>query len=254
MTRIDLVLKSGFMKLRRSHISLLHILLPVLAVLAFTWYAGVTKVDKTEIAVGYFQVLSLGFPTIIGVVCAMVAERDMNAGKGFDLLTSTNPKVMSIVGMLITTLFLGFLSVIIAVMGFGESISAIYSENPFTMKFYFIVVCTMILTNTLLYAFHLFVSLRFGKGASTGLGVFGSLVSALMITGLGDGIWMFIPCSWSIRFTTMLAYAEVSPGSLTNQLVAEARLATVSCTAMTVIVIVGLLIWFNRWEGKTSYE
>ena len=42
----------------------------------------------------------------------------------------------------------------------------------------------------------------FGKGASIGIGIIGSLISALMLTGLGDGIWQVIPWAYSMRLSS----------------------------------------------------
>ena len=41
--------------------------------------------------------------------------------------------------------------------------------------------------------------MSFGKGASMGLGIAGSLIAALMITGLGDATWKYIPWAWGVR-------------------------------------------------------
>ncbi len=50
-----------------------------------------------------------------------------------------------------------------------------------------------------IYLIHLFVGMSFGKGASMGLGIAGSLIAALMITGLGDATWKYIPWAWGVR-------------------------------------------------------
>lgn len=75
------------------------------------------------------------------------------------------------------------------------------------------------LTMLPIYLIHLFVGMSFGKGASVGLGIAGSLIAALMITGLGDATWKYIPWAWGVRAMdyTVLAwdspqlYAQVKP-------------------------------------------
>lgn len=69
----------------------------------------------------------------------------------------------------------------------------------------------MLITMLPIYLIHLFVGMSFGKGASMGLGIAGSLIAALMITGLGDATWKYIPWAWGVRAMDYTVLAWDSP-------------------------------------------
>ena len=48
------------------------------------------------------------------------------------------------------------------------------------------------------------ISFRFGKNTCIGLGAVGSLLAALLQTGLGTGIWFVIPYGICLLYTSML--------------------------------------------------
>ena len=76
----------------------------------------------------------------------------------------------------------------------------ILKQNVLPPNFYIKIVLIIFLSQIFLYIFHLWLSIRFGSGASIGIGIFESLIAGLFITGLGDGIWQYVPCSFAVRF------------------------------------------------------
>ncbi|MCS4516480.1 hypothetical protein JTS93_10565 [Clostridium botulinum] len=58
----------------------------------------------------------------------------------------------------------------------------------------------LFVANVLLYILHVLVTLKLGRGASIGLGIAGTLLSALMLTGLGDRVWQWTPWAFGVRF------------------------------------------------------
>lgn len=53
----------------------------------------------------------------------------------------------------------------------------------------------LIASTVILYLLHLVIAFLFDSGATIGLGIFEVLVSALLLTGLGDNIWQFVPAA-----------------------------------------------------------
>ena len=82
-----------------------------------------------------------------------------------------------------------------------------------------------------LYAFHLFLSLCFGKAASMAAGIVEAVLAALMLTGLGDGCWPVVPCAWSGRWSSYLLLYEAG-----------------------VLITAGIFIWFHYYEGRQCEE
>lgn len=101
-----------------------------------------------------------------------------------------------------------------------------------------------------LYSFHLFLAFRFNKAISIGVGITESLISALFLTGLGDGIWSYVPCSWSARFVTYALTMEIGKGSLAP----DCKIAILICVMLTISSFILYGIWACRWEGQSSSD
>jgi ABC-2 type transport system permease protein len=110
----------------------------------------------------------------------------------------------------------------------------------------------LIAGSVFLYILHLFVSLRFGRGASIGLGIVESLISALALTGLGDGKWYYIPCTWSARLCDCLVFIWNNPSQAVGYTEIEKCMMVAIPATITAFVI--SLFWFQRWEGSRSNE
>ena len=62
------------------------------------------------------------------------------------------------------------------------------------------------------------VGFSLGKSVSMGIGIVGSLLSALLVTGLGDFIWKFLPWGWGVRFMDYCVLRYVNEGQFHSNL------------------------------------
>lgn len=245
-------LKSDLMKLRRQPLLLIHLLVPLaglgifLAYFAYTPYTPVSKVS------GYLQVIAIAFPTMIGIVCAIAADQEASAGNYQQMLDQPS-RLIPIGSKLTLLLVLGFGSALLAVVGFGAGFLYGLDQSPYKLAFYVKAACILFGSSVFLYALHVYISLRFGKGASIGLGIIESLVAALLLTGLGDQNWIYIPSAWAARFITSWMQIELSGGVPypSELLIQPGILCCIGGTAAIMILLGG---WFKRWEGRTSLE
>ena len=104
-----------------------------------------------------------------------------------------------------------------------------------------------------IYLIHLFVGMSFGKGASMGLGIAGSLIAALMITGLGDATWKYIPWAWGVRAMDYTVLAWDSP-QLYVQVKTDFFSGMIISVCCTVCLLIASLVWFHGWEGGKNSE
>ena len=86
----------------------------------------------------------------------------------------------------------------------------------------------------------------FGKGASIGLGIVGSLISALMLTGIGDGIWPIVPWAYSVRLCSYFIMYNSST-LMENQSIIHSMIMMI---IYMVTLLVLQLIFINYWEGR----
>lgn len=141
---------------------------------------------------------------------------------------------------------LGILSITLAVGMFAVG----FKTAPTLM---YLKAAGLLITGSLfLYILHLFVSLRYGRGASIGLGITESLISALALTGLGDKIWYYLPCTWSARFCDNLVYSWLYRAKAFGY--AETERCLIIAVPATVFAFVLSLLWFKNWEGRKTYD
>ena len=247
-------------KVKHTPLLWMHIVIPLIGITAFLFDFTLSHSSSVSQTGGYLQVLAMVFPLLIGVICAMCIDEESQAGNFQVLFTSSNPKVLAFLGKLIFVFFLGMGAVMIAAIGYHLGIMGIFHKNPFPLKFYIIASCILIGSNLFEYVFHLFLSMRFGKSASIGMGIAEMLISAILNTDLGDKIWVVIPCTWGMRFvTTWTNFASKSAlaaqrNMMASQTSAELHAGIVICIAATAACIIFACIWFSLWEGRRSED
>lgn len=242
------LIRGDFKKLHRSSIVWMHIVAPILIALLFVWYYSSSAINDIS-KVGYFmQALSIGFPLIIGIVCAMVVEQEAYAGNFQELLMSKN-KLLSFFSKICMLTFMAVASLITAVGILAIGLEFLLHKNPFSATFYGKIILLLLFCEIFLYLLHLLCSFKFGTGASVGLGISESLIAAIMLTGLGDKIWKWIPCSWGGKacdnYILLNTYKDNS-----GTYMQEFQSTLYIFAAATVIFLLIGFLWFNYFEGR----
>ncbi|MBX4263956.1 lantibiotic immunity ABC transporter MutG family permease subunit [Clostridium estertheticum] len=243
-------IKSDFYKLRHTSIPWIHLLIPLAGAIMFLAYYRISSWDTVKKTSGYLETLAIAFPLLIGIISGIVIEQEEQAGNFQTLLCNTKSKNTTYLSKLIVLLLLGSFSIILAVGIFALGFQTM--PNIFYLK----AAGALVIGNIFLYILHVFMSLQFGKGASTGLGVAESLISALMLTGLGDGVWRFIPSAWSVRFCDYLVFKFTyhSVNSYATQAALDTKQGLFIMLFAICIAFAISLFWFKKWEGRKSYD
>ena len=244
-------------KAKHTPLLWIHLAIPLIGAAAMVCYDSSSKTAYSVSNVGgYLQLLAIAFPLLIGIICSLCIEQESQAGKFQVLFTASKPKFLALLSKFLFLVMLGFGSALVAVFCYAGGISVVLHKNLFSWNFY--MTATLILTGSFLfcYIFHLFLSLRFGKGASMGVGIAELLLAAIFITDLGDKIWVAFPCTWGIRFVT--TWTNVASKSalqadkymMASQTAAELHTGILICIVATILSILVAFVWFSRWEGK----
>ena len=98
-----------------------------------------------------------------------------------------------------------------------------------------------------LYLLHLFLNLAFSKTISLCMGTAQLVVSALFLTGLGEGRWQFFPCAWGGRWSGYLLQYWKGNESVSGEYVAN---SLVVGAVVTILFWCGALLWFHYYEGR----
>ncbi|MEG1254655.1 lantibiotic immunity ABC transporter MutG family permease subunit [Clostridium sp.] len=246
-------IKADLYKLRRTSVLWIHILIPFLGAIVFLAYYSFSSWNVSEKASAYFQALGIAFPLLIGLICSMVVSQEEQAGNFQQLLTGSKWRGTTLFSKLILLILGSLFSIAIALAIFGMGFQYVLKQNNFTFNCYVQVGFGLLLGNIILYIFHTFLSLRYGKGASIGGGIVGSLISAIMLTGLGDKIWKVTPWSWAVRFCDYTVLSQTN-SDLYNMAQGELKKGVIIMAIATFAALVMILFWFSFWEGRKSLE
>ena len=244
------LLKAECLKTKRTKLLLTHLLVPIAISGLFLAYYSYSPWDFHGKITAYFQGLACGLPIIIGLVCAMASEQEANAGHYQSMLVTTKLKIKAYLSKLVLLLMYSFGAIFMSVAIFSIGFRELLHELDFDYLFYSIAACIIFGSHIIFYILHLFVSLQFGKGASIGLGIVEALLVALLLTGLGDTIWPFLPYGWSGHFVTLWILA--SAGTNLTWLEASIQTSIVWCLGGIILAFALSCLWFWRWEGRAS--
>ncbi|MGE7093375.1 lantibiotic immunity ABC transporter MutG family permease subunit [Lysinibacillus sp. NPDC048646] len=244
------LLRAEFLKSKRTPFLLMHLLVPIIISGLFLAYYSYSPWDFNGKVTAYYQALACGLPIIIGLVCAMSSEQEASAGHFQLMLTATSIKILAFVSKLLHLLLFSFAAILFSILVFSFGFIEILHEDRFDVQFYVIGACILFGSTIFLYILHLFTSLRFGKGASIGLGIVEALLVALLLTGLGDGIWSFIPYGWGGHFISFWALYE--SGVELSVVHTGLQVGMITCISATLLAFIWACLWFWRWEGRKS--
>lgn len=251
MLQLKKLLKADIIKLKSTQMLWMHLYIPILGLIIFLGYYSNTSWSNFAEVSAYLQVLCMVYPILIGIITSMAADQEYEAGRFQNILINSKPKYLTFISKLILLLLLGTLSVILAVFGFYIGYSSI-GNNIYPISINLAVIGILIGSNVFQYILHLFLSYRFSKGVSIGIGIVESLTSALFLTGMGDGRWPIVPSSWSIRFigSLLMKYQNGSNVFIDPDL----HSGIIISIAATIFFFIIMLVWFTRWEGKKLEE
>ena len=220
MTSIFRCLKAEFLKCKHSVLLYIHILIPLLGAIIFAGYFLVSGWDVQTKVSAYLEVLAVSFPFLAGIIVGIVVQIEHQAGH-YQLMLGTIPSRPATYIGKILLLIIGAIGAVVLALGV---FALIYQEAPFAL------------------------GLNFGKGASMGLGIAGSLIAALMITGLGDVVWRYNPWAWGVRSMDYIVL-EWSQPDIFKLLSADFMSGIVIALLCSLLLFFFSIVWFCSWEG-----
>ncbi len=249
-------LKADFQKSKHTSVIWIHVIIPAVGALLFlSYYSLYGGAKSLENHGSYFDALAIVFPLLIGLICGMVVSQEEQAGGFQVLLSSTRSRSTTYLSKLFMLILMEAFSVFLAlsIMLLGLKFALHVSNIPYLL--YLKMFGWLIFSNIFLYIFHVFISLEFGRGASILLGIAGTLIAALMVTGLGDRCWTYLPWAWGVRFCdlTILNFMSVTKELSTFLHYSKEKAMWIMIAANCSALILSLL-WFKFWEGRKSYE
>lgn len=248
MGKLGRGLTAEFLKMQRSWLLWLHLLMPFLGITLFLSYYSASGWSEWGKIAGYMEVVSVICPTMAGVICGLASEQEKQAGHMQNLLGLTKSRWRNMSTKIVVLLLCNLFAILLTVVEFGVGFRLGISSVGIPLPAYALLAVLIWVPQIFAYLFHLFLGLRFSKGVTIGVGIVESLVSALLMTGLGEGLWHWIPCGWAGRFTGyfMIVARGTSEGDV---LYGEIRWGIICMAVYTVVAAVLFFYWLNRYEG-----
>ncbi|CUX27537.1 lantibiotic immunity ABC transporter MutG family permease subunit [Clostridium sp. C105KSO13] len=249
MGKLGRAMASEFLKMRRTWILWIHVVMPVTGIFIFLLYyryAGGTNWGKIS---GYMEVLALVCPTLVGIICALAADQEKEAGHLQNLFGVTKSRCFIMAEKLALLLICNLAALFLAAEGFGIGFGGGQSNLEIPGNFYVIMTVFLWLPQFFAYCFHLYLGLRFSKGITIGAGIVESLLAALFLTGMGDEIWVFFPCAWAERFImyyTLYIRGKINISFLTGQV----KVGIILAGLLTLAGGVLFFAWIHVYEGS----
>lgn len=240
-----------FLKYNRTFLPWIHVLLPAgIAVLTAVFGLVTPAYSWGSITSGYLQVLGMAFPLVIAIICSKAVELEAEAGHFQTVLANSQRKILYFVKF-VSLIVMEIVAICLALFIFGLLYRS--DANVPYLAFYGYVGLFFLASTVILYLIHLLIAFLFGSGATIGLGIFEVLVSALFLTGIGDGIWQFVPAAWPARLMEDLFYMLQYPDQ--NPMFVQRLLLWLEVAFPTTLLgLVLSLLWFDRWQGRSSVE
>lgn len=227
--------RAELLKMKHTFLIPFHVAVPVVIAGFMLFYYHGTIGNPMGQTMAYFELIGVGLPFVVSIVCAgNIGLEEQNHFQVF--LGNYKVKGKGFVVKGVVLFGMGVLAIFGAAVLFAAGYHFLLGKEGIGMQ-YVRLTGTLIFGSVPLYLEHLFLNLIFPKTVSQCVGVVQSVVSALFLTGLGEGRWQFFPATWSARG---IRYC--------NDPVNGKRVLFCLLLLFLMCVIIG--VWFHKYEGR----
>lgn len=249
------LLRAEWLKTKRTALRPLVFFAPFAMGGVLAWYvAGRPWIAPGTAFSGFFSVWAvLVLPLGLAVCAGQLVQEEEEAASLHGLLLCTRPRAVCYLTKLIVLLAAAALATALAVSVFCAGLQF----DGGALRLYAGAAAAAWLAAVPLAAFYLWLAFAAGMGAAVGAGMGGMLVAAFIGgTLLGDAIWPFIPWAWPVRLASAVAIVR-TPGMDAAALAAFLEKAHWACALAVIsgiLMTVGGMCWFVRWDGRSASD
>lgn len=249
-------ISSDWMRTKHTPIRIMVYFSPIIYPILMLWYSSFSRGSELwqlNIHSIFSQGLGLLLPMVVALLTTLVVQQEEQAASFIGLLAEPVSRKSIYVSKLLMVIFITIIDLLLATAIFLVGMKfVLHIENIYYIKF-FESALLLALGTLFLYGFHLIVAFMFGVGPNIVIGSIGLIAAGLMATGLGDGIWQYIPWAWPIRLGGMIGatFPEYSYSSvIANYFNSELLKGVVPAVVLFILVLIIGSLWFERWEGR----
>lgn len=243
------LLKAEFYKMRHTFLVPIHVIVPFAAGVLFLAWTRISAQLQFSV---FVQAVGVAFPVLASVICAGNVDLEISGHlQGF--LMTTGKKGSALLAKWMSLEILAFFAVMGATIIYGAGNRLILGDMEIPFSVFLKAGVLLWLGSLPLYLEHLFLNLCFSKVVSLAVSIGELLISALFLTGLGEGKWQYVPCTWSARGTSLYLAEKFNRRAALGASATELH-EILTCVLMGVSLCVIIFIWFHFYEGRQEND
>lgn len=248
-------LLSEFKKRKQGIFLLLHLGIPLIlaGILVLYFLSRDVSISAEVSYIIFFELIGVGTPVIISIICGMVADSENEAGHFQNILRLIQSRHIAFVSQ--TTMMISSYSaamfLTISIYTFTLKFLVGVDEVYFTL--YYLTGIIFTIASIFQYFFYQVIGYRYGIGICSICGFGGVIIAALSLTTIGDKVWGYLPWAWANRFSEYVTdYFK-----MTNvEMKSNPMLVTggYSFLILTMGIFFLSIVWINRWTGRKTTD
>ncbi|MBU5266217.1 lantibiotic immunity ABC transporter MutG family permease subunit [Virgibacillus proomii] len=244
-----------FKKRKRSLFLLLHLAIPFIlsGTLAMYFLSRNDTISSEASYVIFFELIGVGTPVIISIICGMVADSENEASHFRNMLGVIQSKTISFISQTTMMIFSYSAAIFLTILTYTLALKFLVGVNEVHFTLYYLTGIIFIGTSTFQYFFYQVIGYKYGIGISSICGFGGLIIAALSLTTIGDKVWGFLPWAWANRFSEYLRnFLKITD----IKLVTNSMLITgvYYFFILTIGMIIMSIVWFNHWAGRKTND
>lgn len=250
-------LSSEWLRTKRTAVRWLTFFMPTVIAICTVAYLALRSDSAQAFAFeGFFTIWSgIITPLLAGVLAGFAVHEEELAGNFNGFLGTGVSRARLFLGKFFLLLSCMVICILIAVMILSIGMKLFIPCGADLKLFILAALLTSVGTFPLL-ALHLWISFAWGMGASIGVS-FGGLLMAVLFgtTSLGVKIWQFIPWTWPVKLGLLpgTVFVEKTQNTIDNA-VNTGIMAFIAVAIALIVLLLGGILWFSKWEGYKMSE
>ena len=243
-------LRVEHIKSKRTMLNIIPFALSLIVTICILFICRTSNKDEIVSNSLYYwiNISSIAVPLLVGILAGIMGEQEQEAGNYQVIRKSIHRgqnfffKSLYLLSLLAYFVFFSMILLYI-------SIWSVYHPDNFTALLFLKTALIFMVGSLFLVPFQLWSRFYFNMGASIGFGIFGTIFVAYIssLPMIEERIWRLIPWTWSMKTTSI--YFD---NNTLNVQGVNLPLDLMIQLLFFVLLFVGIVLWFKKWEGQTK--
>jgi ABC-2 type transport system permease protein len=224
---------------------------PLAITLFFVLVSVFMPLDPQDVLRYYILVLSILSPIVIGMSVYIPFEIERRCCNYKEMLSTGYGRRKQLTSKLCLLFLFDLCSLVVSVVIFYIIFRYRSGYQLLTPGACLYLIFILYTGRLILILFHVWVSLTMGKGGSIGIGIGCAFFNGILMTGFGDGIWYWFPCSWSTLLSHIFIACSQGIYLTLKEGITLINNALLYFSLITLGVFALLLFWFSTYEKRS---